>query len=71
MFILNRGQVERLQLKCRSLQVENSSTKEQIGNLIGSVEVLTTERDDLKEMKDKTESEMKKKLEVWLQCYNG
>ncbi len=62
--VYNRGQVGRLQLKCRSLEVENTSTKEQIECLIGSVEVLTTERDGLMDMKDKTETEMKKKLEV-------
>ena len=38
-----------------------------MGSLIGSVEVLTTERDVLKDQKDKTEEEMKKKIEVYSQ----
>ena len=59
--------MDRLQAKCQSLSVENTSVKEQIASLIGSVEVLTTERDDLKDMKDKTEVEMKKKLEVHIE----
>ena len=56
--------MERLQGKCVSLETENSSTKEQLASLIGSVEVLTTERDDLQDVKNKNEADMKKKLEV-------
>ena len=63
-FYCYRNQVERVQGKCVSLETENACIKEQLGSMIGSVEVLTTERDDLQDVKEKNEAEMKKKLEV-------
>ena len=46
------------------METENASIKEQLASMIGSVEVLTTERDDLQDVKEKNEVEMKKRLEV-------
>lgn len=43
---------------------ENDSMKEQLENMIGSVESLTQERDQLAEDKGKLTKEMEKKLEV-------
>ena len=60
--------MNRLQKKCQSLEGENNSVKEQLGGLIDSVETLTSERDNLKDQKDHTETEMIKKLEVCVVC---
>jgi chromosome segregation ATPase len=58
------GQVERLQTRLLTLENENGSMKEQLGALIGSVESLTTERDQISEDKEKIEANFQKKLQT-------
>ena len=56
--------MERTQSKLQSIENENSSMREQLGSMIGSVEELTSEKNQLQEDMEKTEVELKKKLEV-------
>lgn len=56
--------MERLQARLTMVEGENDSMKEQLENMIGSVESLTQERDQLAEDKGKLTKEMEKKLEV-------
>ena len=56
--------MESTQSKLQSTETENSSMREQLGSMIGSVEELTSEKNQLQEDMEKTEVELKKKLEV-------
>ena len=66
MSVFIRNQLERTQSKLQSVEAENSSMREQLGCMIGSVEELTSEKNQLQEDMEKTETDLKKKLEVSL-----
>lgn len=69
MCVVVRSQLERLQSRLATTETENATMKEQLGNLIGSVESLTNERDQLAEDKGKVTTELQKKLEVnYMEC---
>ena len=62
--VFRRLQLERVQTKLNSEEVENLSLQAQLSSLITSVEKVTNEHDRLKEDKVRQEQEMENKLVV-------